>query len=167
MNNQNISRYQIEEPVKTSRSVTLAGIFLFLQGLIFLLLGILFYTTMPVLDWMSPIFLFSPDEIGFFSRYARETGLILISLGVSLAVITLMFFRRWRSGWIMGLLVQGIILGASLIHYFRQDSFFIYPFMVYSIYLVINLNFYEVRIAFQKSADLDNNGQGLSASDEI
>ena len=74
-----------------------------------------------------------------------------------LAVVTLLtavaFFRLARSAWLMALGVQGVVLSIALVLYTHSRPPYLYLLMVFSIYMVINLHYYEVQLPFQPETE--------------
>jgi hypothetical protein len=72
---------------------------------------------------------------------------IVLALLAGLAAIGLLRLRR--SAWLMAMLLQGLCLLTALSLYFQQDSPYVYIIMLYSIVMVIMLNYSEVYLVFQ------------------
>jgi hypothetical protein len=49
----------------------------------------------------------------------------------------------WRIAWLMAMLVQGLSLLTALVLYFNQKPGYVYVIMLYSIFMVIYLNYFE------------------------
>lgn len=103
------------------------------------------------LDWS-----FLPQEAEIIQDVMTPGHIEAISLGamfIPLALLALVaavgFVFLFRIGWLLGAIAQGLILLACLNLYFQYRPIFIYPIMVYSIVMVLYLNSFEVRIAFQ------------------
>ena len=84
-------------------------------------------------------------------------AILLVAMFIPLALLALVaavgFVFLFRIGWLLGAIAQGLILVACLNLYFQYRPIFIYPIMVYSIIMVLYLNSFEVRIAFQHRRD--------------
>ncbi len=80
-------------------------------------------------------------------------AILLVAMFIPLALLALVaavgFVFLFRIGWLLGAIAQGLILLACLNLYFQHKPVFVYPIMVYSIIMVLYLNSFEVRIAFQ------------------
>jgi hypothetical protein len=80
---------------------------------------------------------------------AISLGAMFIPLALLALVAAVGFVFLFRIGWLLGSIAQGLILLACLNLYFQYKPVFVYPIMVYSIIMVLYLNSFEVRIAFQ------------------
>ncbi len=80
---------------------------------------------------------------------AISLGAMFIPLALLALVAAVGFVFLFRIGWLLGAIAQGLILLACLNLYFQYKPVFVYPIMVYSIIMVLYLNSFEVRIAFQ------------------
>ena len=114
---------------------------LFLQGIGLLLIG-LFHV-----DLRSSL-----QEILVDSSFYASLPALAI-----LALIAAAGFLRPRPGaWVMAMLVQGLSLLLTLLFYFRyhSDDLFLYAIMVYSIIMVLYLNYAQVPVIFRGHPDL-------------
>ena len=104
--------------------------------------------------------------IGLFN-VELETGLqrILVessffaslpALGILALVAAAGFFRPRPGAWVMAMLVQGLTLLITLLFYFRyrSENLFLYAIMVYSIIMVLYLNYAQVPLVFRGQPDL-------------
>jgi hypothetical protein len=64
-------------------------------------------------------------------------------------IVGLLFLRHWRPAWAAALIVQGALLIIDLRIYFLYRSAYACLLMLFPILLVIYLNHYDVRLAFQ------------------
>lgn len=79
------------------------------------------------------------------SRYKK----IFYPIGVLIALSSILFFFRFRGGWLMALLLEGVVLYISLSLYFGNQLIpLVYPIMLYGIFMVLFLNSGAVRKAF-------------------
>ncbi len=107
------------------------------------------------LDWS-----FLPQEAEIIQdamTFGYIEAILLVAMFIPLALLALVaavgFVFLFRIGWLLGAIAQGLILLACLNLYFQYRPIFIYPIMVYSIIMVLYLNSFEVRIAFQPRRD--------------
>jgi hypothetical protein len=102
--------------------------------------------------------------VGFRLSWARlldsvaaEPNLAFVSgvytlLGIIAVLASAGFFGRWRHAWLHAMIVQGATLLVALISYFGDHPDYVYLVLVYGIVMVLYLNYYEVRIAFDQPA---------------
>ncbi|HSM54732.1 MAG TPA: hypothetical protein VK879_01140 [Candidatus Sulfomarinibacteraceae bacterium] len=93
------------------------------------------------------------DELGSIVAVLREDYFYatLPVLGVLALLAALGFFTLRPGAWVIAILVQALSLLSSLIYYFdrRPQSFVLYSLMVYSIVMVLYLNYANVPSAFR------------------
>jgi len=77
------------------------------------------------------------------------TAMVFSFISVAVLLTSIAFLALWRHAWTLAVFLQGLILLASLIIYFYAHHPYIYLVMLFSIFLVFYLNYYEVRITFQ------------------
>lgn len=80
---------------------------------------------------------------------AVETTLTLAPLALLAIISAIGFLFPLRLGWILAMMTQGLILWACLSLYVSRKPFFIYPLMLSCILMVLYLNAFHVRVAFQ------------------
>jgi hypothetical protein len=70
-------------------------------------------------------------------------------IGALIALSAIAYFFRFRSGWLVALLLEGVVLYVCLSLYFGNQFIpLIYPIMLYGIFMVLFLNSGAVRKAF-------------------
>lgn len=70
-------------------------------------------------------------------------------IGILIGLSAIAFFFRFRSGWLIALLLEGVVLYVCLSLYFGNQFIpLIYPIMLYGIFMVLFLNSGAVRKAF-------------------
>jgi hypothetical protein len=74
---------------------------------------------------------------------------VLIALVAALAAAG--FLDRWPHAWLHAMIVQGVSLAVALVSYFRSRPGYIYLVMAYCAFMVLYLNYYEVRAAFAEA----------------
>ena len=76
---------------------------------------------------------------------AVSIALIFLPSAVLATLAAIGLFFIWRTGWLLAILTQGLTLLVCLALYFQQKPNIIYPIMLYTILMVLNLNSFEVR----------------------
>jgi hypothetical protein len=87
---------------------------------------------------------------------SRMTGTTFVSVGLLFIVLSAMailaaisFWRTEQNAWTAAMLVQGLNLLMALLLYFRGKPWYVYVMMLYSVPIVLYLNYHEVRVVFQ------------------
>lgn len=77
-------------------------------------------------------------------------GLAFFGLALLALLGAIGFFRLWSNAWVVGLLTQGLglVMGISL--YYRERPDYLYLILVFSIFMVVYLNFIEVPSEIKK-----------------
>lgn len=78
-----------------------------------------------------------------------SVGLLFIALSTMAVLAAISFLRMERNAWTAAMLVQGLNLLMALLLYFRGKPWYVYVMMLYSIPMVLYLNYHEVRVVFQ------------------
>jgi hypothetical protein len=123
-------------------------ILLLIQGVGLILIGLLH------IDFQRTI----TEIVGESFFYA-----LLPVLGAGALVATLGFLSLRPGAWVIAMLVQGLSLLLALLAYFitAPDNIFLYGMMLYSIVLVVYLNYAEVPAVFRMYPDaLGAKGRG-------
>ena len=76
-------------------------------------------------------------------------GLLFIALSTMAVLAAVSFLRMERNAWTAAMLVQGLSLLMALLLYFRGKPWYVYVMMLYSVPMVLYLNYHEVRVVFQ------------------
>jgi hypothetical protein len=76
-------------------------------------------------------------------------SLLFIVLSAMAILAAISFLRTEQNAWTAAMLVQGLNLLMALILYFRGKPWYVYVMMLYSIPIVLYLNYHEVRVVFQ------------------
>ncbi len=87
-------------------------------------------------------------------------GVIFIPLSVLGLLAAIGFFRLWRMAWIIAMLGQGLSLLTALVLYFDQRPHYVYIIMLYSIFMVIYLNYSEIYALFEPSSSFEEEDEG-------
>jgi hypothetical protein len=100
----------------------------------------------------------STDAAEAFTIYIVFTILTAVA-----GLAALGFLLLYQSGWLLAMMVQGLCLFVALINYFVNTSPIAAQItMLYSIVMVLYLNSFMVRTAFQTGTDSPNSpGEGL------
>jgi hypothetical protein len=90
--------------------------------------------------------LFQTIDTGVDSRLYKN---IFNPIGALIGLSAILFFFRFRGGWLLALLMEGAVLYVCLSLYFSDQLIpLIYPIMLYGIFMVLFLNSGAVRKAF-------------------
>jgi hypothetical protein len=81
-----------------------------------------------------------------------------------LAAIGTLFL--WRTGWLLAMLTQGLTLLVCLLSYFHERPAIIYPIMLYTVLMVLNLNSFEVRAAVHNRQEQNRQRREVQESRE-
>lgn len=130
-------------------AVTAIGLLMFPQALILLVLGVFYFGSVYLLDVWKPL-----STLGVEKLYLGAfTNMVLIIIFISLALLSIMaaigLLRLWRNAWTNAMLAQGLTLLVALILYLGARPWYIYILMLYSVFMVLYLNHYEVKMAFR------------------
>lgn len=82
-------------------------------------------------------------------------GIVFIPLSLLALLAAIGFARLWRTAWLLAMLLQGLSLLTALVLYFYQQPGYVYFIMLYSIMMVIYLNYFEVYATFQPTSILE------------
>ena len=160
-------------PRKRKAPVTLVGILLLLQAVFLFALFpalvvinfiqrpeahlVMFFT--PDKHFILPrVELESPDTLDILFHFPHDTvsvpgkivtGLVFFWLSTPALLAGFLFLSGWRHAWSLSLLVQVVLLGLSLIIYFKFRHPYVYLVMLYSIFMVFYLNHYEIQQTFR------------------
>jgi hypothetical protein len=131
-------------PPRTRRNwpVLILGFLLLFQGLSSFFIGGL-YAAIIEIDWAIT----AEDYLINIPLGLR--GGVFFAIGILAILAAIGFFRLWPGGWLNAVMVQGTSLLISLFLYFHEKPFYIYLIMAFSIFMVIYLNYSEVKEAFQ------------------
>lgn len=138
--------------LKRPWSVTIIGVLLLFQAFVYLLLGVW------QLPWLSFKWSFPWLLLGKFIPFI--IGPLFIALSLLALIAMLSFLRLWPIGWMSAVLVQGLSLGFTLYLHIRHKPFYIYPIMVFCIYMVFYLNYSDVLAAFRIDRYTHDNWRG-------
>lgn len=130
-----------------SVAVTVLSLLLLLQAAGLIFVDLFFFVNLDVqAGWQTLL-------------HESVTILTIESVFIFLALLALLaaigFIRLWPSAWFLAMLLQGLGLLTALSLYFSQKPAHVYALMLYSILMVIALNYSEVYLAFQPSPDLE------------
>lgn len=136
--------------------VSILGLLLLLQAAGLFDLGLFFFTRGLGLKRSLIVEAFITAPI---NSLAMSVVFIPLSLLAFLAAIG--FFRLWRAAWLMAMLLQGLSLLAALFLYFNQRPGYVYIIMLYSILMVLYLNYFETYATLPPAASLEEeNNEG-------
>lgn len=88
------------------------------------------------------------EERLFDLPFVLQGGAFLI-VGWFALVVAVGFYRMWRQAWLYATSLQGMTLLVALIIYFRTRPIYVYPMMIFGIFMVLYLVNHDVRAAFE------------------
>jgi hypothetical protein len=105
----------------------------------------------PVGAWLATLVESVDEELLVRATEGRfvSVGLIFVTLSVAAILAGFGLLRLRRSAWISAMLAQGLSLLIALILYFTSKPLYVYAMMLCGILVVLYLNYYDVRVAFQ------------------
>jgi hypothetical protein len=140
-----------EKPAKRTWPITILGLLLLLQAAGYFFIGGL-HTLFIDFDWeLTPQDYLIDIPLGV-------RGGAFIGLGLLALLAAGGFFRLRPGAWLNAVLVQGLSLLLALYLYVQEKPFYIFGLMLYSIILVLYLNYSEVRTVFQNERALTDWG---------
>ena len=138
------------EPRKRPWPVTAVGLLLLLQAVGLFVCGAVYFATVYLLDLWAPLSALSAEELilGVVNKVVMSIVFIPLSLLAILAAIG--FLRLWRNAWTNAMLLQGLTLLVALFLYFSGKPWYVYLQMLYGIFMVLYLNYRDVRMTFRR-----------------
>jgi hypothetical protein len=136
--------------------VSILGLLLLLQAAGLFDLGLFFFTRGLGLNRSLIVEAFITVPIN-----SLALGVVFIPLALLALLAAIGFFRLWRAAWLMAMLLQGLCLLAALVLYFNQRPGYVYIIMLYSILMVLYLNYFEMSTTLPPAASLEEeNNEG-------
>lgn len=136
--------------------VRVIGLFLLLQGLLFLAIAI---RTGLGMDWQRELI---QDALAAQVVHALSTTgfLVLLAALAFLAALGFAFIRP--GGWLLAMIVQGLTLLSGLILHFRDGTTYAYALLASGVLLVFYINSFRVRAVFHRNGNATGaaHGQG-------
>jgi hypothetical protein len=133
--------------------VTILGLLLLGQAAGLLLIAV-YHLVGPHVTWDVLV------EAAAARDQASVIGLVLVCLASLAGMTAIGFWRMWRQAWLQAMLLQALCLALALILYYWQKPGFVYLLMAFSIFMVLYLNYYEVRAAFgERPIELGEGGR--------
>jgi hypothetical protein len=80
-------------------------------------------------------------------------GLVFLALALLCLSAAAGFFRLWPAAWFNAVFAQGLSLLMALYLYFHERPFYCYAIMIYGIWMVVYLNYTEVRAVFHSERE--------------
>lgn len=130
--------------------VSILGLLLLLQAAGLFDLGLLFFTRGLGLKRSLIMETFVTEPVNSLAM-----GVVFIPLSLLALLAAIGFFRMWRAAWLMAMLLQGLSLLAALVLYFNQRPAYVYVIMLYSILMVLYLNYFETSTSVPPAASLE------------
>jgi len=161
--------YQIgptsNKPRKRPWSVTAVGLLLLLQAVGLFALGAIHFDMVYLVDLWTPLSALSAEELLLGVANKVVMSIIFIPLSLLAVMAAVGFLRLWRNAWTNAMLLQGLTLLIALILYFTAKPFYVYILMLYSIFMVLYLNYYHVQMAFRPEPVVESR-EGAYQGDE-
>ena len=73
---------------------------------------------------------------------------ILLTLAIMAVLAIPCLWLTFRTGWLVSMSLQALLLATCIVLYFEDRPIFIYPLMIVCIIIVLYLNSYDVRSSF-------------------
>jgi hypothetical protein len=118
--------------------VSVLGLLLLLQAVGLFDLGLYFFSGGLGLERSLIVERFVAEPVN-----ALAMGVVFMPLSLLALLSGISFLGMWRIAWLMAMLVQGLSLLTALVLYFNQKPGYVYVIMLYSIFMVIYLNYFE------------------------
>jgi hypothetical protein len=152
------------EPRKRTWPVTAVGLLLLLQATGLFGLGAIYFARVYLLDLWAPMSSLSTEEL--FTVVVNEVfmSIIFIPLSLLAVLVAISFLRLRRNAWTNAMLLQGFTLLIALILYFTGKPFYVYILMLYGIFMVLYLNYYEVQVPFRSKPVIENREEAHQGS---
>lgn len=138
-----------DRPKKRPWPVTAVGLLLLLQAVVLFGIGAFYFAAVYLLDLWAPLAALSAEELFLGVLDKTLLSIIFIPLSLLAILVAISFLRLWRNAWTNAMLLQGLTLLIALILYFTGKPFYVYILMLYSIFIVLYLNYHEVQVAFR------------------
>jgi hypothetical protein len=122
--------------------VTAIGWLLMLEAAGFLAIAALYVSA-----WATRL-AFMPQQ-WIEQRLIGLTGMLFCLLAILSLTSAYGFFRLARAAWMSAVLAQGFSLSLALVQYFGSRPAFVYPMMLFGIFMVLYLHQADVQAAFQ------------------
>ena len=145
--------------------VTAVGLLLLLQAVMLFGLGAIYFVAVYLLDAFGHVLELSAEELLLGMAESVVMSIIFIPLSLLAILAAIGFLRLWRSAWTNAMLLQGLTLLIALILYFTGKPFYVYILMLYSIFLVLYLNYYDVQMAFRPQPVVENREEAPQGSE--
>jgi len=152
--------YKVEptsnKPRRRTWPVTAVGLLLLLQAAGLLGLGAIYFARVYLLDLWAPMSALSFEEL--FSGVVNDVfmSIIFIPLSLLAILVAISFLRLWPNAWTNAMLLQGLSLLIALLLYFTGKPWYVYILMLYSIFVVLYLNYYDVKMAFRPKSVIED-----------
>lgn len=145
-----------DKPRKRPWPVTAVGLLLLLQAVVLFGIGAFYFAAVYLLDLWAPLSALSIEELflGVLDKTLMSTIFIPLSLLAVLAAIS--FLRLQRNAWTNAMLLQGLTLLIALLLYFSGKPWYVYILMLYSIFMVLYLNYHDVQMTFRSKPLVEN-----------
>ena len=145
--------YQIgptsNKPRKRTWPVTAVGLLLLLQAVGLFGFGAIHFATVYLLEPLGQMLELSAEEQLLGMIKGIVMSIIFIPLSLLAILVAIGFLRLWRNAWTNAMLLQGLTLLIALLLYFGGKPWYVYILMLYSVFMVLYLNYHDVRMTFR------------------
>jgi hypothetical protein len=145
--------------------VKAVGLLLLLQAVGLFALGAIHFAVVYLVDLWTPLSALRAEELLLGVANKVVMSIIFIPLSLLAIMAAVGFLRLWRNAWTNAMLLQGLTLLIALILHFTAKPFYVYILMLYSIFMVLYLNYYHVRMAFRPEPVVESR-EGAYQGDE-
>ena len=134
---------------RRARPVTVVGLLLLAQSWGLLGFGPALIALFGQSEAAGPMFQLISQSRTFSLSQGIGTSVLFMPLSVPALVAGIGLLRLWEGAWTLAMLTQGLSLTMALIIYSEQKPIYIYLVMIYSMVVVLYLNYHDVQIAFR------------------
>jgi hypothetical protein len=127
--------------------VTALGLLLLLQAIGLLVVGLFQYRAVRLSN-AAQVLELPPGELLVAITHHSILGVLFIPLSLPVLIAAIGFLRVWSSAWLNAMLVQGLSLAVAIGLYVGPKPPYVYAVMLYSIFMVAYMHYYDVRVTF-------------------
>ena len=131
-----------EQHIRRSRTVTVFAWLLLFQALGLSILSAVNFASINF-EWQIT------HQDFYMDLPSGLRGWAFASLSILALFTALRFFRLSKSAWVHAMLIQGLNLSLAIGLYVQQKPFYVYPLMLYCIFMVLYLNYSDVLNTFR------------------
>jgi hypothetical protein len=113
-----------------------------------MVIGLLQYGDIRLSNAASKVLELPPGELLVAITHHSILGVLFIPLSLPALIAAIGFLRLWSSAWLNAMLVQGLSLAVAIGLYVGPQPPYVYAVMLYSIFMVAYMHYYDVRVTF-------------------